>query len=137
MALKSPYMKEFKEQVKQFLIALNTNKVLYGDDEFDEYVEQFFPSMNDHEVELLENYTGPPLDSLDEAAAKGDGDACKALHARSRNRFFKDGSVDILRRAYDYPEEDQCFEETMTIEWDTEGGAPRWRSGHYACLGAC
>jgi hypothetical protein len=122
-----PSMKEFKNKVKDFLLALNENKVNYGDAEFDEYVENMFPLADDHEIEMLENYTGPPLESLDEAAAQGDGETCQKLHTRYRTNFFKDGSLDILKRTFDIPEEGECFEQSITIGWTTtETGQPEW-----------
>lgn len=125
--MKAPSMKEFTNKVKDFLHALNTDKVRYGDDAFDEYVEKIFPLANDHEIEMLENYTGPPLESLDEAAAQGDGETCQKLHAASRSIFFKDGSLDILKRTFDIPEEGECFEQSITIGWTTtETGHPEW-----------
>jgi hypothetical protein len=125
--MKAPSMTDFTNKVKDFLHALNTDKVRYGDDAFDEYVENMFPLANDHEIEMLENYTGPPLESLDEAAAQGDGETCQKLHAASRSIFFKDGSLDVLKRTFDIPEEGECFEQMITIGWTTtETGQPEW-----------
>lgn len=125
--MKPPSMKEFKNKVKEFLHALNENKVNYGDAAFDEHVEKMFPLANDHDIEMLENYTGPPLESLDEAAAQGDGEMCRTLHAASRSIFFKDGSLDVLKTTFDIPEEGECFEQSVTIGWTTtETGQPEW-----------
>lgn len=110
-------MIQFSKAVREFIKELNAKKVMYDSEEYDDLVDEFFPSTDSYEFEMFENYTGPPLDSLDDAAARGQGDECVEMHRRSRRAFFSNGSLDILMRVFDMSGDEEHKEKTMTIGW--------------------
>lgn len=120
-------MIQFSKAVREFIKELNAKKVMYDSEEYDDLVDEFFPSTDSYEFEMFENYTGPPLDWLDDAAARGRGDECVDMHRRSRRAFFSNGSLDILMRVFDMSGDEEHKEKTMTIGWDMDGRrSPAW-----------
>jgi len=110
-------VRDFVGQVAELVEKLNLSNIEYESTEFDSLIEEFSTQDDKYEIELIEHYTGPCIEILDDLAARGEHDACILEHKKARETFLRDGGCDIIRRNLESE-----HEETIVISWQSSPG---------------